>query len=66
MAIDVKCMVQYNDGFLPDIILFILLFYYHRGTKLNATWRVLSSLQSMFPSKRFDNFSPCLRDAQKV
>ena len=25
-----------------------------------------SSLQPMFPPKRFDNFPPCLRDAQKV
>ena len=24
------------------------------------------SLQPMFPPKRFDNFSPCLGDAQKV
>ena len=30
--------VQYNDGFLPHIILFTQC-YYHRGTRLNAMRR---------------------------
>ena len=33
MAINVS--VQYNDGFLPDMIM-LTLCYYHRGTQLNA------------------------------
>ena len=36
MAINVS--VQYNDGFLPDIIL-LTQCYYHRGTRLNAMKR---------------------------
>ena len=35
MAISVS--VGYNGGFLPDVILLILLSYYHRGTRLNAS-----------------------------
>ena len=37
--------VQYNGGFLPDVIL-LTLYYYHRGTRLNAI-------------KRFCLCSPC-------
>ena len=36
MAINVS--VQYDDGFLPDIIL-LTQCYYHRGTRLNAMKR---------------------------
>ena len=36
MAINVS--VQYNGGFLPDIML-LTLCYYHRGTRLNAMKR---------------------------
>ena len=36
MAINAN--VQYNDGFLPDIIL-LTQCYYHRGTCLNAMKR---------------------------
>ena len=44
MAINVS--VQYNGGFLPDIIL-LTLCYYHRGTRLNAMKRsCLGSLLS--------------------
>ena len=34
MAINVS--VQHNGGFLPDIILLVLCYYHHRGTRLNA------------------------------
>ena len=37
MAIDVSS-VQYNGGFLPDIIL-LTQCYYHRGNRLNAMKR---------------------------
>ena len=44
MAINVS--VQYNGGFLPDIIL-LTQCYYHRGTRLNATKRFcICSLRS--------------------
>ena len=38
MAINVglNVRVQYNSGFLPDIILLLTQGYYHRGTHLNA------------------------------
>ena len=54
MAINVS--VQYNGGFLPDIILSSQC-YYHRGTRLNSVKRFLS-LQPMIPPKRFDIFPP--------
>ena len=52
MAINVN--VQYNGGFLPDIILWTQC-YLHRGTCLNAMKRYL---QPLIPPKRFDIFSP--------
>ena len=54
MAINVS--VQYNGGFLPDIIL-LTQGYYHRETRLNAMGEVLY-LQPMIPPKRFDIFPP--------
>ena len=54
MAINVN--VQYNGGFLPDIILWTQC-YLHRGTCLNAMkWFCICSL--LIPPKRFDIFSP--------
>ena len=54
MAINVN--VQYNGGFLPDIILWTQC-YLHRGTCLNAMERFcICSL--LIPPKRFDIFSP--------
>ena len=53
MAINVN--VQYNGGFLPDIIL-LTQCYLHRGTCLNAMKEVLY-LQPLIPPKRFDIFS---------
>ena len=51
MAINVVS-VQYNGGFVPDMILSTLC-YYRRGTRLNAIERFLS-LQPMIPPKRLD------------
>ena len=60
MAINVVS-VQYNGGFLPDILL-LTQCYYHRGTRLNA----IRGLQpTMIPPKRLDLF-PGVLDAQKV
>ena len=54
MAINVN--VQYNGGFLPDIILWTQC-YLHRGTCLNDMKRFcICSL--LIPPKRFDIFSP--------
>ena len=54
MAINVN--VQYNGGFLPDIILWTQC-YLHRGPCLNAMKRFcICSL--LIPPKRFDIFSP--------
>ena len=40
----INISVQYNDGFLPDIIL-LAQCYYHRGTRLNTMdWLCLYSL----------------------
>ena len=49
--------VQYNGGFLPDIIL-LTQCYYHWGTRLNAMKRLLCSLQpiTIISSKRFHIF----------
>ena len=41
MAINVS--VQYNGGFLPDIML-LTQCYYHRGTRLNAMKRFVASV----------------------
>ena len=49
--------VQYNGGFLPDIIL-LTQCYSHRGTRLNAIKRFCIYLQPMIPPKRFDIFPP--------
>ena len=54
MAINVN--VQYNGGFLPDIIL-LTRCYLHRGTCLNAMKR-FCNLQPLIPPKRFDIFFP--------
>ena len=62
MAINVS--VQYDGGFLPDIILSTQC-YHHRGIRLNAMKRFLY-FQLLIPPKRFDIFSPRLGDAQKV
>ena len=35
MTMTINVSVQYDDGFLPDIILFTLC-YYHRGARLYA------------------------------
>ena len=53
MAINVR--VQYNGGFLPDIILLTQCYYHRGGTRLNAMGDVLY-LQPMIPPKRFDIF----------
>ena len=54
VAIDVN--VQYNGGFLPDIIL-LTRCYMHRGTCLKCHEEVLY-LQPLIPPKRFDIFFP--------
>ena len=56
MAINV--CVQFNGGFLPDIIILFTQCYYHRGTQLNAMKIEVLSLQPMIPPKRFDIFPP--------
>ena len=49
MAIDVVS-VQYNGGFLPDIIILLNQCYYHRETRLNALKRFrICSLWSHLP-----------------
>ena len=53
----VNVNVQYNGGFLPDIVL-LTQCYYHWGTQLNTMKRFYLSLQPMIPpTKRFDIFS---------
>ena len=47
----ISASVQYNGGFLPDIIL-LTQCYFHRGTRLIAMEEVLS-LQPMIPRIRF-------------
>ena len=54
MAINVN--VQYNGGFLPDIILWTQC-YLHRGTCLNAMKR-FCICGLLIPPKRFDIFPP--------
>ena len=46
--------VQYNGGFLPDIIL-LTQCYLHRGT---CHEEILNYLQPLIPPKRFDIFFP--------
>ena len=55
MAINVN--VQYNDGFLAEIILWTQC-YLHRGTCLNAMKRFCICSLLIPPNKRFDNFPP--------
>ena len=50
MAINVN--IQYNDGFLPDIILWIQC-YLHRGTCSNAM-KMFCICSLLIPPKRFD------------
>ena len=58
MAINVS--VQYNGGFLTNIVL-LTLCYYQQGTRLNAKKRFcIYSLCSHLPVKCFDDFPPCL------
>ena len=54
MASNVR--VQYNGGFLLDIIL-LTQCYYHRGTRLNAMKRFFYFQLLLIPPKRFDIFS---------
>ena len=54
MAINVS--VQYNGGFLPDIIL--LTQYYDHWGNLIICHEEVSSLQPMIPPKRSDIFPP--------
>ena len=58
MVINVS--VQYNGGFLPDIILLTLCYCYHRGTRLNAmkSFCPYSSLSSK--PKNVLTFSPLI------
>ena len=65
MAINVS--VQYDGGFLPDIIL-LTQCYYHRGTPGNPfkCHEEVLYFQLLIPPKRFDIFPPRLGDAQKV
>ena len=56
MAINVS--IQYNGGFLPDIIM-LTQCYYHRGTNPFKYHEEVLYLQPMIPpTKRFDIFSP--------
>ena len=54
MAINVN--VQYNGGFLPDIILLTQCCYLHR--ELCECHEEVLYLQLLIPPKRFDIFSP--------
>ena len=56
MAINV--IVQYDGGFLPDIIL-LTQCYYHRGTRLKfKCHEEVLYFQLLIPPKRFDIFPP--------
>ena len=55
MAINVS--VQYNGGFLPDIILLTQCYYIPSGNPFKCPEHVLSS-QPMILPKRFDIFPP--------
>ena len=65
MTINVS--VQYNGGFLPDIIL-LTLCYYHRGTRSNTMNSFFFVLAAYFCSHLnvLTIFPPYLGDAQKV
>ena len=65
MAINVS--VQYDGGFLPDIILLTLIgsMLLPSGNPFKCHEEVLY-FQLLIPPKRFDIFSPRLGDAQKV
>ena len=60
MAIN-NVSVQYNGGFLPDIIL-LTKRYYHRGTCLNAmkSFFFVFAAYDPIPPKRFDIFFPLI------
>ena len=62
MAINVS--VQYDGGFLPDIILLTQMLL-PSGNPFKCHEEVLY-FQLLIPPKRFDIFSPRLGDAQKV
>ena len=55
MAINVN--VQYNGGFLPDIIL-LTRYYLRRGTCLIKCHEEVLYLHPLIPPKRFDIFFP--------
>ena len=60
---------DYETRSIPDMTLLTLCYYhrdYHQETRLNAMKSFFLSFQPMIPPKRFDMFSPCLGDAQKV
>ena len=63
MAINVS--VQYNGGFLLDMILLTLSMLLPSGNPSKCHEEVLT-LQHMIPLKRSDISPPCLGDAQKV
>ena len=59
MAINVS--VQYNGGFLPDIIL-LTQGYYHRGTHLNDMKRFFKkNLNASKPSEHPPQVEECLK-----
>ena len=63
MAINVS--VQYDGGFLPDIILLTQSMLLPSGNPFKCHDEVLY-FQLLIPPKRFDIFSPRRGDAQKV
>ena len=63
MAINVS--VQYDGGFLPDIVLLTQSMLLPSGNPFKCHEEVLY-FQLLIPPKRFDIFSPRLGDAQKV
>ena len=64
MAI-INVSVQFNGGFLPDMILLTLSMLLLLANPIKCDEQVLSLQPKCFPPKRFDNFPPCLGDAQK-
>ena len=59
MAVDVD--VQYNGGFLLDIILYVDPMLLPSGNQIKCHGEFLC-LQPMFPPQHFDNFPPWLED----
>ena len=57
---------QYSGGFLPEIMLLTLCYYYHSLWNPIKCHEEVLSLHPMFPPKRFDNFFSCLGNTQKV